>query len=227
MDYDWLHNSSITLQKKNCASLSRSAARVGACNCIFVFLSVLYYFKKILAVFICLFGVRRMANETNPGWTRRWTRSKAARHGQSYKAHARGRWLRTLPMSWCLDLRLVCCFTLSNWVATFSSFFVFKKNKNIFHREHERWRRNSVHWQQNKFDFQGADSVWGNLVLCWYWKVHGCFSQRWVCRPRGDTAFSNVYNQVSTPVILLSWDKTFQYFITFKTLWNIFNCKIF
>lgn len=128
MDYDRLYNSSNTLEKlwKDSDHNARVIVFLFFCPYCTISKNTLLYFTLLYS-----FGVRRMANRTNPGGTLRWARSKAARHGQSYKAHARGRWLRTLPMSWCLDLRLVCCFTLSDWVATFSAVFCFEEQKHF------------------------------------------------------------------------------------------------
>lgn len=103
--------------------------------------------------------------------------SLAMRHRRPYKTH---RWPIIVLMSWfapCApgcgnkSLRLRFSFCLIHLGTS--------------RREHERRRRNPVYRQQNKFDFQGADSLPGDFVIRRYWKVHGCFGQRWVSVPCG------------------------------------------
>lgn len=143
--------------------------------------------------------MRRTANETNPYRTRRWAPAARRRVTADPLKRAGCCWLRTLLMSWFAP----CVFRLWSWVAASSFFSQFNTSQDVSRREHERRRRNPVHWQQNKFDIQGADSLPGDFVLCRYWQVHGCFGQRWVSRPRGDDCILS-YEQLFALVIVIN-----------------------
>lgn len=124
-------------------------------------------------------GARRTSNQTNLDLTRRWNPTACRCITADPIKSAGGRWL-----CWCLDLRLVLRAVKLSCAAS-SIFFSVLNFSGRLESEHERRRRDPVYWQQNKFDFQGADSLPGDFVICRYWKVHSRFGQRWVSVPRG------------------------------------------
>lgn len=120
--------------------------------------------------------------------------SLAMRHRRPYKSH---RWLLIVLLSW-----FVPCASGCGIKSLCLRYFLCLTHLRTSQREYERRRRNPVYRQQNKFDFQGADSLPGDFVIRRYWKVHGCFGQRWVSVPCGDDyilsheLFALVYTKV-------------------------------